>query len=117
MSLSDSNLTDIGEGTGKTTNFWVRYENTLADQNNVINNANSLLAPVPSTTVAVIENEFTVTTGWFNTPAGKFGTGQRQGQASNRLHSTRASTRPHTTDADETSRIADFAYQRANVIP
>jgi hypothetical protein len=78
MSLSDSNLTDIGQGTGKTTNFWVRYENTLADQNNVINNANSLLAPVPSTTVAVIENEFTVTTGWFNTPAGKFGTGQRQ---------------------------------------
>ena len=47
MSLSDSNLTDIGQGTGKTTNFWVRYENTLADQNNVINNANSLLAPVP----------------------------------------------------------------------
>lgn len=70
MALSDTSLTDIGQGTGKTTNFWVRYENSLTDQANVINNANSLLA--------VVENEFTVTTGWFSTPSGKFGTGHRQ---------------------------------------
>ena len=70
MSLSNTNLTDVGQGAGKTTNFWVRYENTLADQGNVVNNANFLLG--------VIENEFSVTTGWFGTPSGKFGTGQRQ---------------------------------------
>ena len=70
MALSSDNLTDIGQGKGKTTNFWVRYESTLADQANVVNNANSLLG--------VVENEFSVTTGWFGTPAGKFGTGARQ---------------------------------------
>ena len=70
MGLTDDSLTDIGQGKGKTTNFWVRYENTLADQANVKNNANSLLA--------AIENEFTVTTGWFGTPSGKFGTAHRQ---------------------------------------
>jgi hypothetical protein len=59
-----------GSSFGITTNFWVRYEQTLADQTNVINNANSLLG--------VIENEFTVTTGWFGTPNNKFGTGNRQ---------------------------------------
>jgi hypothetical protein len=56
MPLSDTSLTDIGQGRGKTTNFWVRYEDSLPDQTNVINNANSLLS--------LIENEFTVTTGW-----------------------------------------------------
>jgi hypothetical protein len=70
MALSSSSLTDIGQGKGKTTNFWVRYENSLADQTNVVNNANSLLS--------VIENEFNVTTGWFGTPTGTFGTSQRQ---------------------------------------
>ncbi len=70
MALSSDSLTDSGQGKGKTTNFWVRYENTLADQTNVINNANSL--------IAVLENEFTVTTGWFGTPAGQFGTAHRQ---------------------------------------
>ena len=70
MALSSNNLTDIGQGSGKTSNFWVRYENSLADQTNVVNNANSLLG--------VIEGEFTVTTGWFGTPASKFGTGNRQ---------------------------------------
>jgi hypothetical protein len=70
MALSSDSLTDIGQGKGKTTNFWVRYESTLADQTNVVNNANSLLG--------VVENEFNVTTGWFGTPTGKFGTSQRQ---------------------------------------
>ena len=37
---------------------------------NVIANANALLG--------VVENEFNVTTAWFNTPPGKFGTGHRQ---------------------------------------
>jgi len=55
---------------GQTTNFIVQYENTLPNQANVIANANALL-PVP-------ETEFTVTTGWFNTPGGKFGAGQQQ---------------------------------------
>ena len=66
MALTSAGLT----GGGLTTNFQVQYESTLANQAVVIANANALLA--------VIENEFTVTTGWFNTPAGKFGTGNRQ---------------------------------------
>ncbi len=70
MALTSSGLTDIGQGAGFTTNFQVRYESTLSNQANVIANANALLA--------VIENEFTVTTAWFATPGGKFGTGQRQ---------------------------------------
>ncbi|MBS0527055.1 MAG: hypothetical protein JSS04_25735 [Proteobacteria bacterium] len=70
MALSSASLTDIGQGKGFTTNFWVRYEDSLADQANVKNNANSLLA--------VVENEFTVTTGWFGTPSGQFGTAHRQ---------------------------------------
>ena len=70
MALNDKGLTDNGAGRGKTTNFYVQYEDTLPDQSNVIANANALLA--------VIENEFNVTTGWFNTPAGKFGSGNRQ---------------------------------------
>jgi hypothetical protein len=70
MALRDMGLTDSGAGRGKTTNFYVQYEDTLPDQANVIANANALLA--------VIENEFNVTTGWFNTPAGKFGIGNRQ---------------------------------------
>ena len=55
---------------GQTTNFIVQYENTLPNQANVIANANALLP--------VLETEFTVTTGWFNTPGGKFGAGQQQ---------------------------------------
>ena len=70
MALSSNNLTDIGQGAGKTTNFWIRYENSLPDQTNVVNNANSLLS--------VVENEFTVTTGWFGTPSNQFGTSHRQ---------------------------------------
>src|SRR5215475_12440006 len=70
MASSSVGLTDIGMGAGFTTNFQVQYENTLPNQASVIANANALLA--------VIENEFTVTTGWFNTPGGKFGTGNRQ---------------------------------------
>ena len=70
MALKSTGLTDIGMGAGKTTNFLVQYEDTLPNQATVKANANALLA--------VIENEFTVTTGWFNTPGGKFGTGNRQ---------------------------------------
>ena len=45
----------------------------------MIANANALLAATSATNqTPVIENEFTVTTGWFNTPSGKFGTGNRQ---------------------------------------
>src|SRR5262249_42605802 len=70
MPLNSNGLTDIGMGRGFTTNFQVQYEDTLPNIPNVIANANELLS--------VIENEFTVTTGWFNTPGGKFGTGNRQ---------------------------------------
>ena len=70
MALTSTGLTDNGQGAGFTTNFQVQYESTLSNQANVKANANALLA--------VVENEFTVTTGWFNTPGGKFGTGQRQ---------------------------------------
>lgn len=70
MALTNNGLTDIGQGKGFTTNFQVQYESTLPSQAKVIANANALLT--------VIENEFAVTTGWFNTPAGKFGTGNRQ---------------------------------------
>ena len=70
MTLTSAELTDIGMGVGLTTNFHVQYEDTLANQAQVIANANALLE--------VIENEFTVTTGWFNTPSDKFGTGKRQ---------------------------------------
>src|SRR5438445_599296 len=68
MALTSNLLT----GAGLTTNFRVQYEATLPNQANVIANANALLT--------VVENEFNVTTGpgWFNTPSGKFGTGNRQ---------------------------------------
>ncbi|WP_426610805.1 hypothetical protein [Bradyrhizobium sp. McL0616] len=67
MALSSNNLNTTG---GKTTNFWIRYETSLADQTNVINNANSLLG--------VVETEFGVTTGWFGTPSNQFGTSHQQ---------------------------------------
>src|SRR5215510_10778739 len=70
MALSSAGLTDIGIGPGLTTNFQIQYETTLANQATVKANANALLA--------IVENEFAVTTGWFNTPGGKFGTGNRQ---------------------------------------
>ncbi len=70
MALTSGGLTNIGLGEGVTANFRVQYEQTLPNQANVIANANALLA--------VIEKEFTVTTGWFNTPNGKFGPGNRQ---------------------------------------
>jgi len=66
MTDSHANLT----GSGLTANFDVSYEDSLDRQANVIDNANALLA--------VVENEFTVTTGWFGVPAGKFGPGHRQ---------------------------------------
>jgi hypothetical protein len=71
MSLTSAGLSNLQAlGAGQTTNFLVQYENTLPDQANVIANANALLP--------VLETEFTVTTGWFNTPSGKFGAGQQQ---------------------------------------
>jgi hypothetical protein len=57
-------------GNGKTTNFDVYYNDSLNSVANMVDNANALLG--------VVENEYTVTTGWFGTPAGKFGTGNRQ---------------------------------------
>jgi hypothetical protein len=48
----------------------VQYESSLPNQARVVANANALLA--------VLENEFSITTRWFNTPAGKFGSGNRQ---------------------------------------
>jgi hypothetical protein len=71
MSLTSTGLSDLqGLGVGQTTNFLVQYENSLPSQANVIANADALLP--------VLETEFTVTTGWFNTPGGKFGAGQQQ---------------------------------------
>lgn len=70
MALTSSGLTDIGMGPGKTTNFLVQYEDTLPNQTTVRANANALLA--------IVESEFTVTTGWFGTPANSFGTSRRQ---------------------------------------
>lgn len=70
MALTSAGLTDVGMGAGLTTNFKVQYEDSLPNQVTVKASANALLA--------VIENEFNVTTGWFNTPGGKFGTGNRQ---------------------------------------
>lgn len=70
MALTSTSLTDTGMGLGFTTNFQVQYEDSLPNQANVIQHANALLA--------IIENEYTVTTGWFNTPPGNFGTGDRQ---------------------------------------
>jgi hypothetical protein len=71
MSLTSTLLSDPqGLGAGQTTNFIVQYENTLPNQANVIANADAL--------VPVLETEFTVTTGWFNTPGGKFGAGHQQ---------------------------------------
>lgn len=80
MALTSTGLTDIGMGAGFTTNFQVQYETGLFDslagaqkntvRTNLVRNANALLA--------VIENEFNVTTGWFSTPGGSFGTGRRQ---------------------------------------
>lgn len=70
MALKSVGLTDVGFGPGLTTNFQVEYDDSLGNVANLKANANALLA--------VIENEFTVTTGWFATPGGKFGTGNRQ---------------------------------------
>jgi len=70
MALTSAGLTNSGAGPGLTTNFQVQYEDSLPDQANVIANANALLG--------VVENEFTVTIGWFATPASKFGTANRQ---------------------------------------
>lgn len=70
MALKQDNLTNIGLGPGNTTNFSVFYETTLSNQAVIKANADALLG--------VIENEFTVTTGWFATPSGKFGTSNRQ---------------------------------------
>src|SRR5262245_21494901 len=66
MALTSNGLT----GAGLTNNFQVQYESTLPNQPNVIAHANALLA--------VVETEFAVTTGWFNTPANKFGNANRQ---------------------------------------
>jgi hypothetical protein len=80
MALVTDGLTDIGFGPGLTTHFWVFYQDNLAKDSagnidqailaNLKANANALLA--------VIENEFTVTTAWFGTPAGKFDLTTRQ---------------------------------------
>ena len=89
MALTSTLLTDIGQGAGLTTNFQVQYESTLPNQANVIANANALLA--------VIENEFNVTTAWFNTPAGNFGTGNRQIVNLNQADTTGANNNGHNS--------------------
>ena len=74
MATSTNNLTDIGLGPGNTANFHVEYEDTLANQPQIIQNANALLT--------VVEGEFTALTGpnFFNipNPANKFGAAHRQ---------------------------------------
>ena len=70
MGLTSNGLTDTGMGAGLTTNFQVQYDSALGNLTNMIANANALLS--------VIEQEYTVTTGWFNTPPGLFGIFRRQ---------------------------------------
>lgn len=71
MALKQDNLNDsYGLGRGITPNFEIWYDDSLPNQTRVIANANAL--------IAAVETEFTVTTGWFNTPAGKFGASHRQ---------------------------------------
>ncbi len=80
MALTSDGLIDVGMGPGITANFHIQYESALSDKlarsqslvvrGKLIANANALLA--------VVENEFDVTTRWFNTPAGKFGADHRQ---------------------------------------
>lgn len=71
MTLKQDNLNDnYGLGKGITPNFEIWYDDSLPNQTRVIANANAL--------IAVVETEFTVTTGWFNTPSGKFGPSHRQ---------------------------------------
>ncbi|MEP6749242.1 MAG: hypothetical protein ABJB86_16025 [Bacteroidota bacterium] len=65
MSLTQTGLT----GGGNTTNFEVQYDDALPSVANAKAVANALLS--------VLENEFAVTTGWFNVAASKFGTGNR----------------------------------------
>jgi hypothetical protein len=65
---------------GNTTNFTIQYDDSLvsaqpaanqaATRANIVANCNYLLGQV--------EGAFTTTTGWFATPSGKFGTGNRQ---------------------------------------
>ena len=59
---------------GLTSNFDVSYDDSRTGPDgtttDIVANANALLG--------VVENEFSVTTGWFGTPSGKFGTGNRQ---------------------------------------
>ena len=57
MALTSNGLTNIGMGAGLTSNFHVQFDDGLGNLTNVTANANALLA--------VVENEFTVTTGWF----------------------------------------------------
>lgn len=53
-------------GPGKTTNFLVQYDDTIANSDK---RAQALLA--------VVESEYTAMAGWFNIPATAFGTGDR----------------------------------------
>jgi len=71
MALKQTGLTDLGTGMGpgNTTNFRIEYDDALPVLANAKAVANALLS--------VVENEFSVTTGWFNVVAGKFGTGNR----------------------------------------
>lgn len=71
MALQQTGLNNnFGSGAGNTNNFSVWYEGTLSNQAVIVANANAL--------IGVLETEFNVTTGWFATPSGKFGAGNRQ---------------------------------------
>jgi hypothetical protein len=74
MALKQTGLTNIGQGPGNTTNFSIWYDDSLPNLAGVKASANAFLAG----TTPLVENEFNITTGWFATPSGKFGTGNRQ---------------------------------------
>jgi hypothetical protein len=75
LELPDNNQSDSNSADGQD-HGWNSLSS--AQQTAVTNHANFLLGPVTPGGTSVVENAFNITTGWFATPAGKFGTGNRQ---------------------------------------